>query len=270
MVDLGHDVGDTIVGGVVYRGSALSSLPGAYIFGTWSDESRIAGNGTLLVAMPASGLDTATLPEDAADLTAAQNAMWATSEMTVANNANSGINAFVRGLYKNASHEVFVLINQNGGPGLTPADLGEVWQMVPASTSGLVNTSVSNATPTQVGAGGGAAVALNVTFKGDTFTPKNLSAPAGAQVTLTFDDQDVNPHNFAIYPSLSSPTPSSGAAAVNGPVVATYTFAAPSTPGTYYYRSDPNSGALGTLDRDRYGSTGTATATATRTGSGYG
>ena len=45
VVELGHDVGNTVVGGVVYRGSALSSLQGAYIFGTWSDELRPRATG---------------------------------------------------------------------------------------------------------------------------------------------------------------------------------------------------------------------------------
>lgn len=247
VVELGHDVGDTIVGGVVYRGNLLPSLKGAYVFGTWSDESRIAGNGSLLVAMPPAGLDTATLPNDAANLTAAQNAMWTTSMMTVANNPNGRINAFVRGLYETADHEVLVLINQNGGPDLTPQNSGEVWQMVPANTSGLVSTAPRNATPTPTGAAGGAAVALNLTIKGDTFSPKNLSVPAGARVTLTFNDQDVNPHNFALYPSLSSSDAIFRSPLVTGPVTATYTFTAPATPGNYYYRSDPNSGAVGTL-----------------------
>ena len=34
---------------------------------------------------------------------------------------------------------------------------------------------------------------------------------------------------------------------ITGPVVATYTFTAPATPGTYYYRSDPNTGLIGTF-----------------------
>src|SRR4030042_932325 len=57
VVELGHDVGDTIVGGVLYRGTALPSLQGAYIYGTWSDESRIPGNGTLLIWMPPAGVN---------------------------------------------------------------------------------------------------------------------------------------------------------------------------------------------------------------------
>jgi plastocyanin/glucose/arabinose dehydrogenase len=265
VVELGHDVGDTIVGGVVYRGSNLSSLQGAYLFGTWSDESRIAGNGSLLVAMPPSGLDTATLPDAASSLTAAQNAMWTTRLVTVANNPNGRINAFVRGLYESTDREVLVLINQNGGPGLTPQNSGEVWMMVPATTSGLASTAPRNATPTPTGAAGGAAVGLNLTIKGDAFSPTNLSVPAGAQVTLTYDDRDANPHNFAIYPSLSSSDALFRTPLITGPVIVTYTFTAPATPGTYYYRSDPNSGAVGTLTVTGAGGTGTATATATGT-----
>ena len=34
---------------------------------------------------------------------------------------------------------------------------------------------------------------------------------------------------------------------ITGPVTQTYTFTAPSTPGTYYFRSDPNAGLQGTL-----------------------
>ncbi len=141
VIELGHDVGDTIVGGVLYRGSLMPSLQGTYLYGTWSDENRIVGNGTLLVSKPPAGLDLATLPDDASKLTPAQNAMWSTWKMPVANNANGRINAFIRGLYEDNNHEVLVLINQNGGPGLTPQGSGEIWQMVPATTSGLVSTT---------------------------------------------------------------------------------------------------------------------------------
>ena len=93
--------------------------------------------------MPPAGLDLATLPDDASELTPAQNAMWTTRMMTVANNQNGRINAFIRGLYEDNNHEVLVLINQNGGPGLTPQGSGEIWQMVPANTPGLVSTAAT-------------------------------------------------------------------------------------------------------------------------------
>jgi glucose/arabinose dehydrogenase/plastocyanin len=247
VVELGHDVGDTIVGGVLYRGTAMPSLQGAYLYGTWSDESRIAGNGTLLVSMPPSGVDLSTLPDDASKLTPAQNAMWTTRMMTVSNNHNGRINAFIRGLNEDTNHEVLVLINQNGGPGLTPQGTGEVWQMVPATTPGLVSTTPKLSPTPTMSMGGGPATPIQLTIKGDKFNPVNISAPAGSQVTLTYDDQDLDPHNFALYPSQTSSAAIFRSPVITGPVKVTYTFTAPATPGTYYFRSDPNAGLIGTF-----------------------
>jgi plastocyanin len=226
----------------------MPSLQGSYIYGTWSDENRIVGNGTLLVSKPPAGLDLAKLPDEASSLTPAQNAMWSTWKMTVANNPNGRINAFVRGLYEDNNHEVLVLINQNGGPGLTPQGSGEIWQMVPATTSGLVSTTSRLTPPTPVVTmAGGSAVAVHLTIKGDKFNPSNLTAPAGSRVTLTYDDQDLDPHNFALYPSTSISNAIFRSPVITGPVTETYTFNAPSTPGTYYFRSDPNTGLLGVM-----------------------
>ena len=251
LVELGHDVGDTIVGGVVYRGSMLPSLQGSYIYGTWSDENRIVGNGTLLVSSPPAGLDLATLPSDASKLTPAQNAMWTTRKMDVVNNADMRINAFVRGLYEDNNHEVLVLINQNGGTGLTPQGSGEIWQMVPSSTPGLVSTNQiisPNQTPVMsMTMGSGNAVSIRLTILGDKFNPSDLSVPAGSQVTLTFIDQDPDPHNFALYPSASSSDAIFRSPVITGPVTVTYAFTAPVSPGAYYFRSDPNTGLVGNL-----------------------
>jgi glucose/arabinose dehydrogenase/plastocyanin len=249
IVELGHDVGDVIVGGVVYRGTRLNDMQGKYVFGTWSDENRILGNGSLLVATPPAGLSPAALPVDASGVTAADNAMWTTREMQVMNNPNGRINAFILGLSQNQDHEILVLINQNGGPGLSPQGSGEVWQMVPGTTTGLeVTTAHLPATPTPTTAPGtGQAVTLRLTQKGDKFDPASLTAPAGATITLIVDDQDMDPHNFALYDSTSSSTAIFRSTVVTGPVTKTYTFIAPTTPGTYYYRSDPNVGMQGTL-----------------------
>jgi glucose/arabinose dehydrogenase/plastocyanin len=249
VVELGHDVGDTVVGGVVYRGSLMPSLQGSYLYGTWSDENRIVGNGTLLLSKPPADLDLSTLPEDASDLTPARNAMWSTWKMSVANNANGRINAFIRGLYEDNNHEVLVLINQNGGPGLTPQGSGQIWQMVPATTPGLVSTTTP-LTPTPTATmpmAGGSAVAIRLTIKGDKFNPTNLTVPTGSRVTLTYDDQDLDPHNFALYPSTSTSNAIFRSPVIAGPVTETYVFTAPATPGTYYFRSDPNTGLLGIL-----------------------
>ncbi|MGB9177437.1 MAG: PQQ-dependent sugar dehydrogenase [Methanoregula sp.] len=250
VVELGHDVGDTVVGGVLYRGNLIPSLQGKYVYGTWSDENRIVGNGTLLVSTPPAGLDLSALPGDASALTPAQNAMWTTREVSVSNNANGRINAFVRALYENDDHEILVLINRNGGPGLTPQGSGEIWQMVPAGTPGLASTT-AKITPTAGAApvsGEGTPVTVQLAIAGDKFNPPSLTVPAGAPVTLVYNDQDPDPHNFAIYPSLSASTAIFRGPVITGPVTQVYTFTAPSVPGTYYFRSDPNAGLQGILN----------------------
>ncbi|MDD1663314.1 MAG: PQQ-dependent sugar dehydrogenase [Methanomicrobiales archaeon] len=249
VVELGHDVGDVIVGGVLYRGSLAPSLQGKFVFGTWSDENRILGNGSLLVATPPAGLDLSSLPSEASQLTPGQNAMWATQNMRIMNNANGRINAFILQLSEDNNHEILVLMNQNGGPGLSPQGSGEVWQVVPSTTPNLeVTTAHLPTTPVPTTpAPSGQSVTLQLTQKGDKFIPATLTATAGATITLVLDDQDPDPHNFALYSSLSASTAIFRTPVVTGPVKNSYTFTAPITPGTYYYRSDPNVGMQGTL-----------------------
>ena len=141
VVELGHDMGNTIVGGVLYRGSMIPALRGNYVFGTWSDDSFTTGNGMLLTASPPTGVDTATLPLNATDLTPGENAMWTIHRITVVNNPNGRINAFVRGMAENDDHEILLMINRNGGPGLLPGTSGQIWLVVPADTGGLTATT---------------------------------------------------------------------------------------------------------------------------------
>ncbi|MDD1678430.1 MAG: PQQ-dependent sugar dehydrogenase [Methanomicrobiales archaeon] len=152
IVELGHDVGNTIVGGIMYRGNNLPGLQGKMILGTWSDESRLDGNGTLLISTPPSGFSLNALPETAATLTRQENQMWNTAEIKVMNNQNGRINAFVRGIFEGGDSEAYLLINQAGGPG-TQSGTGELWKFVPATTLGLVNTTTKQ--PISSGGGGG-------------------------------------------------------------------------------------------------------------------
>jgi len=46
------------------------------------------------------------------------------------------------------------------------------------------------------------------------------------------------PHNFAVYTDSSSTTPIFKGPIVTGPTTTTYTFTAPSTPGSYFFRCD--------------------------------
>ncbi|HXF50188.1 MAG TPA: cupredoxin domain-containing protein [Dehalococcoidia bacterium] len=83
-------------------------------------------------------------------------------------------------------------------------------------------------------------VSLTVVARGIRFEQTELTVDAGAQVTLTFDNQDAVSHNVDIV----------GVAKTDifaGPGQATITFTAP-PPGTYAYRCDVHPGAMqGTL-----------------------
>jgi plastocyanin len=58
-------------------------------------------------------------------------------------------------------------------------------------------------------------------------------------VTITFTNNDAGvPHNFALYTDSSAATNIFRGAIVTGPATTTYTFTAPSTPGTYFFRCD--------------------------------
>ena len=131
VVELGHDLGNTVIGGAVYRGRALSGWEGSYVFGTWSTTSFTSGDGTLLVATPPPGFEPGSLPSSAASLTPSQNPMWLTQRVTVAGSNNGQANAFIRAINEGPDHELYLLINHSTGPGTTPGT-GEILKIVPA------------------------------------------------------------------------------------------------------------------------------------------
>ena len=77
-------------------------------------------------------------------------------------------------------------------------------------------------------------VSVNMAFDLDTIT-----VPAGAEVTINLDNQDVGiPHNVSFYTDSSAADAIFVGDIVAGPGRATYTFTAPGTPGTYFFRCD--------------------------------
>jgi plastocyanin len=64
------------------------------------------------------------------------------------------------------------------------------------------------------------------------FSPSSITVPAGAKVTIVFDNQDVDiPHNVVVYADKADPI--FAGTIVKGPGLTTDTFTAPSVPGTY-------------------------------------
>jgi hypothetical protein len=106
-------LGLVVVGGTIYRGSALPGLVGSYVFGDWSDSYR-PGNGTLLVA---------TRPGSSGGL-------WPLQRLDVVGHQNGRIGRFVLSFGQDAQHELYVLTSERAGPsGVT----GKVYKIVPAA-----------------------------------------------------------------------------------------------------------------------------------------
>ena len=87
----------------------------------------------------------------------------------------------------------------------------------------------------------GQPVAIALEARDMQFDTDILVAPAGATVTVTFENRDAGvQHNLAVYTDASAATPIFRGQVITGPKTATYTFTAPSTPGTYFFRCDPH------------------------------
>jgi plastocyanin len=99
--------------------------------------------------------------------------------------------------------------------------------------------SPTAASPTPGGSPAAGAVTVNLIADNFAFDTNTVTVPAGAQVTLNFTNRDPNiPHNFAAYTDSSAATPIFVGQVINGVSSTRYTFTAPSTPGTYFFRCD--------------------------------
>jgi len=96
--------------------------------------------------------------------------------------------------------------------------------------------ATGNATP---GAAAGGAVTVNIAADDTAFDTDTITVPAGAEVTVNFNNQDDGvPHNVAVYTDSSAAEQIFVGDIITGPAETTYTFTAPSEPGTYYFQCD--------------------------------
>ena len=80
---------------------------------------------------------------------------------------------------------------------------------------------------------------ITVTAAGMAFDTSTITVSAGAHVTITFINNDNGvPHNMAFYTSSAATTVIYQGARTTGVSTVTYTFDAPATPGTYFFRCD--------------------------------
>jgi plastocyanin len=80
---------------------------------------------------------------------------------------------------------------------------------------------------------------ITVTAAGMAFDTSTITVSAGAHVTITFINNDNGiPHNIAFYTSAAATTVIYQGARTTGVSTVTYTFNAPTTAGTYFFRCD--------------------------------
>lgn len=85
----------------------------------------------------------------------------------------------------------------------------------------------------------GSTVTVDLVAKNVAFNTNTITVPAGANVIINFDNQDSGvTHNFAVYTDSSASNEIFKGDVITGPKTTTYTFTAPTTPGTYLFRCD--------------------------------
>ncbi len=125
VVEVGHDVGDVIIGGYVYRGNAMPEFYGRYIFGNWTDVE--IGNGTLMVASPPSGWSWK-MPSSPDDLTPADVRMWTIFKINVTRGPKEKIKGYIRGFGEDSNGELYIMVSQRAGP---TGNTGKVYKIIP-------------------------------------------------------------------------------------------------------------------------------------------
>ncbi len=127
VVEVGHDVGDVIIGGYVYRGNALPGFFGRYIFGNWVWTDAEIGNGTLMVASPPSDWSWK-MPSAPDDLTPDDVRMWTIYNINVVRGSKETIKGFIRGFGEDSDGELYIMASQRAGP---TGKTGKVYKIMP-------------------------------------------------------------------------------------------------------------------------------------------
>ena len=102
-------------------------------------------------------------------------------------------------------------------------------------------TTRAASSPTDGGGGaGGETIELELVAENTSYDPTELTAPAGADVTIVFDNDDPDlQHNFALFESADAlDSPIFEGDVITGVDTIDYEFTAPEEPGTYFYHCD--------------------------------
>jgi plastocyanin len=138
------------------------------------------------------------------------------------------------------------LSNGSFQPGSSSTDSGTTVARTSTSVQGEVtvrhpdNQTAAKAQPPESRvAAGQQSSRISLAAKNIAFNKSTITVPAGANVTINFDNQDDGvPHNFAVYETEAAQKPIFQGKIITGPAKIAYTFKAPDKPGTYFFRCD--------------------------------
>ncbi len=108
-----------------------------------------------------------------------------------------------------------------------------------SSTSTISTTSSS--TSSQPVSSSPAPVTIDLTAQSISFDKSSITVPAGAIVTVNFNNKDSGiPHNFAVYQNVSGGQPKAifVGKTITGPAQTTYQFTAPAAGSNYFFECD--------------------------------
>lgn len=109
----------------------------------------------------------------------------------------------------------------------------------PASTPSVAATASPKSSSTSQASTGQGLGNVSITAKDTKFSLDRIAVPAGAKVTVKMTNDDNLMHNIAFYPKKGDSNPFFTADLFKGPGVSrTFSFTAPSTPGTYWFQCD--------------------------------
>jgi plastocyanin len=82
-------------------------------------------------------------------------------------------------------------------------------------------------------------VIVAISAQNIAFNTSLITVPAGASVKVNFNNMDNGvPHTFSVYTNSAATTPIFVGSTITGVSSITYSFTAPTTPGTYFFRCD--------------------------------
>jgi plastocyanin len=114
-----------------------------------------------------------------------------------------------------------------------------------ATTTAAVAPASSTAVQSPVAtAATGNTVTINLVTENMAFNTTTITVKAGSEVVVNMNNKDKIGHNLAVYTDQSASQVIFKGEIFGGPATRTFTFTAPSTPGTYFFRCDPHASQM--------------------------